>query len=276
MKNKVGGQAVLEGVMMKAGRDYATAVRLEDGSIKVKKDKLRFKESKIPFIRGIINLIVILHIGIKTLNWSAAQATGEEESSTFWSVAAILLGVVFALFLFKFIPLSVANLVPTTNNFLFNVVDGVVKIGIFILYLYAISRFKDIQRVFEYHGAEHKVVNCYESGKKVNVNNVKKFSRIHKRCGTTFVFLVLFISIFVYLFIPSYFSFWSKFGLRILLLPVIASISYELLMFAAKSSRLFNTLMYPGLIVQKVSTGEPSDDQIEVAIKALEKAVGEK
>ena len=151
---------------------------------------------------------------------------------------------------------------------MFNIVDGVIKILIFVLYVYVISLMPDIKRIFQYHGAEHKTVACYEAGEKLTISNVQKYSTLHKRCGTTFIFFVLFVSILVYIFIPASYSFWMKFGLRLLLLPVIVAISYEILRLEAQY-KIFGFLAYPGLLIQKITTHEPDNKQIEVAIKAM-------
>lgn len=271
-KNYIGGQAVIEGVMMKNSENIVVAVRDEKGNIKTKKIKMPFSESKTPFVRGIVNLFFMLSIGYKSLEFSASVFSKEEKkSSGFWLIASFVIAVIFAILLFKFIPLSIASFSAklfSLNNFCFNLVDGIIKILIFVLYVYLISLFPDIKRVFEYHGAEHKTVACYEAGKKLDIENVKKFSTLHKRCGTTFIFFVLFISILIYVFIPADYSFWSKLGLRLLLLPVIVSISYEVLRIGARY-KLFGFLAYPGLLVQKITTREPDNKQILVAIKAL-------
>lgn len=271
-KNYVGGQAVIEGVMMKNGSKIVTAVRDENGKIKTEKIKMPCSESHIPFIRGLVNLYVMLSIGYKSLNFSASVFSEEEESGNgFWMAIGLVFSLILAIFLFKFIPLGTASLFQgwfPLGNIWFNIIDGFVKILIFVLYVYFISLFKDIRRVFEYHGAEHKTVACYEAGEKLTVSNVKKYSTLHKRCGTTFIFFVLFVSIIVYIFIPTTYSFWMKLLLRLILLPVIAAISYEILRLGAKY-KIFGFLASPGLWIQKITTREPDDKQIEVAIRAL-------
>ena len=271
-KSYVGGQAVVEGVMMKYKDRIAVAVRNPNGKITVKKEKLKIKESKIPFIRGIVNLIIISYIGIKTLNYSSNARLGKEEKiSTKEIISSLIFALVFAVILFKLLPLLASTYIDKMyhiNNFFFNLLDGIIKIGLFVGYIYIISLNKDVYRVFQYHGAEHKAVACYESKKKLTVENTQKFRTEHKRCGTTFVFLVLFISIIVYMFIPKDYSLITKLVLRILLLPVIASISYELLRLGARFS-FMNILIIPGLLIQKLTTKQPDDKQVEVAIKAL-------
>ena len=274
MADYVGGQAVIEGVMMRYKDNLATAVSKKNKII-VKKEKIKFKSSKIPFIRGIINLIETLYIGIKTLNYSAEMQLEKKEkkSSSSMMVFSLIFAFVFALFLFKFMPLYLTRFIDkflNMNSILFNLLDGIIKISIFILYIHIISKMSDIKKVFQYHGAEHKAVNCYESGLKLNVKNVKKFSTVHKRCGTTFILLVLTVSIIVYMFIPKTLPFSMNLLLRILLLPFIASISYELLRLNARYDNMITgTLVIPGLLLQKMTTKEPNDKQINVAIKAI-------
>ena len=274
--NYVGGQAVVEGVMMKNGDRIAVAIRNPNGKITVKKEKLKIKESKIPFVRGVVNLIIIMYIGIKTLNYSSnAQLGKEEKMGTKEIVFSLIFALVFAVLLFKFLPLLASTFIDKTyhvNNFLFNLLDGVIKIGLFVLYIYIISLNKDVYRAFQYHGAEHKAVACYENKKKLTIKNTQKFRTEHKRCGTTFVFLVLFISILVYMFIPKSYDITTKLGLRLILLPVIASISYELLRLGAKYS-FMNIIILPGLLIQKLTTKQPDDKQVEVAIKALKAVI---
>ena len=269
----IGGQALIEGVLMRNKEKICIAVR-KDKKIIVKKEKIRFKESKIPFFRGITNLISTMYVGMKALNYSASIQIGKKEKENkVMSVITILIAVIFALFLFKFLPLLLTQLIDNKLNLSsasFNITDGIIKLVILVLYIYIISRMKDIKRVFQYHGAEHKAVNCYESKKSLTINNVKKFSTTHKRCGTTFIIFVIFTSIIVYVFIPKGYSFLLKLSLRILLLPLIASMSYELLKLSAKYDNIITkTITSPGLLIQKLTTNEPDNKQIEVAIKSL-------
>ena len=274
MADYVGGQAVIEGVMMRYKDNLATAVSKKNKII-VKKEKIKFKSSKIPFIRGIINLIETLYIGVKTLNYSAEMQMDKKEKKPGSSmmIFSLIFAFVFALFLFKFLPLYLTRFIDkflNLNSILFNLLDGVIKISIFILYIFIISKMSDIKKVFQYHGAEHKAVNCYESGLKLNVKNVKKFSTVHKRCGTTFILLVLVVSIIVYMFIPKTLPFYLNLLLRILLLPLIAAISYELLRLNARYDNIFTgALVMPGLLLQKMTTKEPNEKQINVALKAI-------
>ncbi len=272
VKHYVGGQALIEGVMMKYKNRIAIAVRKPNGSINVKREKLKLKDSNIPFLRGIINLIVILYIGIKSLNYSASVSTGKEDNVGFLELFfSLIFALVFALVLFKFVPLLISSWLANVlhvNYILFNIIDGLLKVCIFILYVYIISLMKDVRRVFQYHGAEHKAVACHEHGNKLTVENVQKFNKEHIRCGTSFIFLVLIVSIIVYTFIPSSYGFWMKLLLRVLLLPVVASLSYELLRLGAKYN-IFSFLSYPGLLIQKITTKEPNKKQVEVAISAI-------
>jgi len=269
----IGGQALIEGVLMRNKEKICIAVR-KDKKIIVKKEKIKFKESKIPFFRGITNLISTMYVGMKALNYSASIQIGKKEKENkVMSVITILIAVIFALFLFKFLPLLLTQLIDNKLNLSsasFNITDGIIKLIILVSYIYIISRMKDIKRVFQYHGAEHKAVNCYESKKSLTINNVKKFSTTHKRCGTTFIIFVIFTSIIVYVFIPKGYSFLLKLSLRILLLPLIASMSYELLKLSAKYDNIITkTITSPGLLIQKLTTNEPDNKQIEVAIKSL-------
>jgi len=278
----VGGQAVIEGVMLKSGSKIATAVRDPKGNIKVETSRKvsltkKYKLLNLPFIRGTIILFESLIIGLKALNDSANVAIEEDnkkEKLSPWAIfSTIIFSVVFALVLFKLVPLGIAQLTASYNpelgnRYFFNIIEGLSKILILVLYIYIISFMSDIKRVFQYHGAEHKVVNAYENN---DLKNVKKYSRIHLRCGTSFVIFVLFISIIVYMFIPMDLSFWTKYGIRILLLPFIAGISYEILRLSPKYEKyfLFKIIISPGLLLQRLTTREPDDDQIEVAKHAL-------
>jgi uncharacterized protein YqhQ len=297
----IGGQAVIEGVLMRTNEKYAIAVRQPNGRIIVKKEKYisRTKKNKflgLPLIRGVIMLWETLLLGYKALTFSANQALIDEdqdkknkgkankkqekqELGTPELVITLIISIVFALALFKFLPLLIATFFKNKvggSNLLFNIIDGLAKFTILILYLVAISTMKDVKRLFQYHGAEHKSVHCYEENKKLTVENVKKDPKAHARCGTTFILVVLFLSIIVYLFIPFNTNFWLKLLIRILFLPVIAGISYEWIKFSGKHTGNFfaKILIGPGLLVQRLTTREPDDKQIEVAIKAL-KAVAD-
>jgi len=272
VKYYVGGQALIEGVMMKYKNKIAIAVRNNNGKITVKKENLRFKESNIPFIRGIVNLFIILYIGIKSLGYSTNVSLGKEDKLGFGEIfLSFVFAIVFGLALFKFLPLFLTTMFDryfTVNNIVFNIIEGLIKVGIFVLYVYSISFMKDVYRVFQYHGAEHKAVACHESRKKLNVKEVQKFHKEHKRCGTSFIFLVFLLSIVVYSLIPKDLDFGMKLTLRIALLPVIASIGYEALRLGARFN-ILSWLGYPGLWIQKITTKEPDNKQVEVAIKSI-------
>jgi len=291
-KHDVGGQAVIEGVMMRSKRNIVTAVR-KKGKIIYKKDKIK-RKSKIAqffFIRGIVNLIEMLIIGIKTLNWSAAQQVEEEEELSNWAIAlTMIIAFAFAIALFMLLPYVLTYLIgikETNNPLWFNVINGIIKAGILVLYVYLISLMKDIRRVFQYHGAEHKAVFCYEDNKKLTIENAKKYSTLHPRCGTAFLMIVIIIGIFLFSFIPSIVNniypsintiHWLLkrtilFISRIFLLPIVAGFAYEILKFSAKhqDNPIFRTLTLPGLWIQKITTKKPSKRQLEVAIAALNK-----
>ena len=276
----VGGQAVIEGVMMKKGPKIAIAVRKPNKKISVKTETLhgigeRVKFLKWPFIRGTVNLFEQLIFGIKALNYSANEAIGEDEEKItkgefFWT---ILFAIVVAVGIFIILPLYLTK-VTQTQGILFNVIDGVIRLGLFLLYIFGISFLADVKRLFQYHGAEHMTVHCYEAKKNLTVANVKKYGTAHKRCGTTFLLIVLIVSIFIFSLIISE-SFWIKLLGRLVLLPVIAGISYELLKLGAKYPKniILNALSYPGMMVQKMTTRKPDNKQLEVAIKALKAVV---
>lgn len=292
----IGGQAVLEGIMMRNKDKYAVAVRKTDKTIAldVKTYKGMTEGKKIlslPFIRGVFNFIDSMVLGIKTLTYSASffEDEEEEEPGKFekWLMEklgeklekvvmgfTVALSVVLAVGLFMLLPLLIADLcerfIPGVGEAQVPVIEGIMKIIIFIAYLLLISLMKDIQRTFMYHGAEHKCINCIENGKILNVENVRGSSRFHKRCGTSFLLIVLVISIVFFMLIQTDVV-WLKYGIRILLIPVIAGISYEFIKKAGASDNvIINALSKPGMWMQKITTKEPTDDMIEVAIKAVE------
>ncbi|QQG38932.1 MAG: DUF1385 domain-containing protein [Candidatus Woesearchaeota archaeon] len=266
----IGGQALIEGILMKSP-NYTSIATIKNKKIKVKIEKnSKFvkKYSKIFFLRGIVTLIETLVSGMKALSYSAKEF-GEEEISNKDMVWVFLFSFLLSIGLFIILPFYLAK--PLTDNiFLFNLIDGIFRVIIFIIYLVLIARMKDIQRVFQYHGAEHMTIACNESKLKLTINNVKKFSTIHERCGTAFIFIVLIISIIVFSLI-THESTLVKILYRITLIPVIAGISYEILKLQAKThSLLLKWMIYPGLWFQKITTKKPNNSQIQVAIKALE------
>ena len=292
--SNIGGQAVLEGIMMRHGDDYAVAVRKPDGEIFVQKEEyhsvIKWKAlTKIPFIRGVFNFIDSMVLGIKTLMFSAEFYEDEEEVKSEkelteeeiakkekqekWMMnATVAISVVIAVAVFMVLPYFLSSLLkPLMPSYhLRTLVEGFVRIGIFILYIALISRMDDIQRTFMYHGAEHKCINCIEHGLPLTVDNVRISSRQHQRCGTSFLFFVLAISIILLMLIQVE-SPLMRVIVRIALIPVIAGISYEVLKLAGRSENpIINLLSRPGLAIQKLTTKEPDDSMIEVAIQAVE------
>ncbi|MBU0457045.1 MAG: DUF1385 domain-containing protein [Nanoarchaeota archaeon] len=267
----VGGQAVIEGVMMRNKENYAVAVRLPDGEIKVKKEKSSNfpKIFNVFFIRGIVGLGYTLYDGVRALIWSSNQNLGHEEKLSGKEVAGtVIVSFLFAILIFVALPFFSARLIHP-EGFLFDIFDGFFRITLFLGYLGVISLMKDVKILFQYHGAEHKTINCYENKEKLTISNVKKFSRFHPRCGTSFIFVVLLLSIFIFTLIPG--QWWIKFIGRILAFPLIAGISYELIKLSDKFKKniLVRTLVAPGLWLQRITTKEPTDEQLEVGIKSL-------
>lgn len=288
--SNIGGQAVLEGVMMKNGDQYAVAVRKPDGEIALQKEVydgiVKWKKlTKIPFVRGIFSFVDSLVLGMKTLSYSASFFEEEEEEELTEKEAAkkekqenLIMGitmacsVVIAVAIFMVLPYLLSNLLKpfVPGRFARTVIEGIVRIVLFIAYILLISKMKDIQRVFMYHGAEHKCINCIEHGMDLTVENVRKSSKQHKRCGTSFLFFVLFVSIIVCFFITTE-SPVLRVLLRIALLPVIAGISYEIIRLAGNTEHpVVELLSKPGLSLQNLTTKEPDDDMIEVAICSVE------
>ncbi|MEE0391919.1 MAG: DUF1385 domain-containing protein [Lachnospiraceae bacterium] len=285
----IGGQAVMEGVMMKNGIHYAVAVRKPDKEIVVdareytgivKNQKIK----KIPILRGVINFIDSLVLGMRTLMYSASffdeevRELSEEEQKAKEKKESVAMG--FTVFLSVILALVIFMLLPYGLSLFFKkwiasptllaLIEGVIRVVIFFIYIVAITCMEDIKRVYMYHGAEHKCINCVEHGLDLNVENVKKSSRFHKRCGTSFLFLVVFISILFFACIRTDSAIW-RFSLRILLVPVIAGVAYEFLRLAGRSENAFvNLLSKPGLWFQKFTTKEPDEDMIEVAIASVE------
>jgi uncharacterized protein YqhQ len=281
----IGGQAVLEGVMMRSPAHWALAVRKPNGEIaqhttSISSPMARHRLFRLPVIRGVVALGESLAIGFRALAISAnyaaqdAEADEKEEIETEISRGAILfafaIAIGFAIALFKVTPALITNWLPIETDGLFVIVEGLIRVTIFILYILVISLLPDLRRVFQYHGAEHKAINALEAGEELTPENVQRFSLIHPRCGTAFLLWVMVIAIFVFAFIgqPS----WPwLIASRILLLPVIAGLAYEVIRFAGKhtDNRFLMTLLAPGLWLQRLTTREPSLDQLEVSIRAL-------
>src|SRR3989344_6336293 len=265
----MGGQAVIEGVLMKGKNSYSVAVRLPNGKIKLKKERLKsltvqHKFFNSVFIRGVIILFEMLIMGYKALTWSAdQQEDGEDEKLSAWHIAlTTIISILITVVIFVFVPFYLAKIVFSPPSIAFNILDGIFRLGIFIAYVGFISLFKDVRRLFQYHGAEHMAVHCYEAKLPLTVKNVRKFSTIHPRCGTSFIMYVLIVSIIVFSFIK--FELWYvNLPIRIIALPVIAGISYELLRISSGLGRAFGWLSLPGRLVQKITTQKPNDAQIE-------------
>jgi uncharacterized protein YqhQ len=283
MSAPIGGQAVLEGVMMRGPSNWALAVRKPDGEIaqvdrQINSVMARHRVFRLPVIRGVIALGESLAIGFRALAISAnyaAQEEGEDgEVSTELSrgslIFAFALAIGFALMLFKVTPALLTSWLPIEDTKLFVVVEGFIRVGIFIGYILVISLLPDLRRVFQYHAAEHKAINAYEAGEELEPEKVQRFSLIHPRCGTAFLLWVMVIAIFVFAFFGRPVWYWLI-ASRILLLPLIAGLAYELIRFAGKhtDNRVLMTLLAPGLWLQRLTTREPSLDQIEVSIRAL-------
>ena len=273
MPKKLGGQAVIDGVMMKSKSRVSVAVRAK-GKIRKKRFRIGKRDliPKIPFVRGVVELYDIMVLGTKALLWSADIAAGEEgeKLSVFEIFLTFLFAIAGVVVIFVAIPLLLTKMIIKDNSVLFALIDGAFRLIVFIIYLMAIGLMKDIRHLFQYHGAEHKAVFCYEHGLKLTTKNVKKFSPLHPRCGTSFLVIVIAISIILFAFITDQ-RWWVKFAWRIILIPVVAGISYEILKLSDKYRKniIMNALIKPGLWVQKLTTRQPTEKQIEVAIAAL-------
>jgi len=284
MSAPIGGQAVLEGVMMRGPSNWAVAVRKPNGQIAevcrpIESVMKRHWFFRLPIVRGVIALGESLAIGFRALSISANYAAAEEnelaeaeqqELSRAAIVFAFLIAIGFAISVFKVGPALLADLLPISSGVWFVIVEGAIRVTVFVVYLFLISLLPDLRRVFEYHAAEHKAINAYEAGEELEPERVQRFSLIHPRCGTAFLLWVMVIAIFVFAFFGRLPWYWLI-ATRILLLPVIAGLAYELIRFAGKhtDNRVVMTLLAPGLWLQRLTTREPSLDQLEVSIRAL-------
>jgi uncharacterized protein YqhQ len=292
----IGGQAVLEGVMMRAPHSYCIAVRKPDGEIATEQgEAIRLSEKNklwgLPVVRGVATLFQSMSLGMKALNFSAQfiededeepKKKGEETKSKElpkWMIALnIAFSLGFMIFLYKFLPLTATKLIQGQVGFLdnqvgFSAVEGVIRLSIFVTFMFALSLMKDIRRVFEYHGAEHKVVFNYESDKPVNTENAQSFVTYHPRCGTSFLMVVMIVSVIVYAFVPIQ-GFWQMLLSRVVLLPVIAGLSYEVIRFAAQHQQsLMRLFVAPGMWLQRITTKPPDDSQVDISIRALSGAM---
>jgi len=295
----IGGQAVIEGVMMRGPKETATAVRKSDGSIIIDKQPInsfvtKYKLNKIPLVRGVFSFVDSLVTGMKCLMFSADQMDIDDDEdykpSKFetWlenkfgdkvkDIAiyfAVVVAIFFSIGLFMLLPNALASVVGIfiKNNVVLNITEGIIRMTIFLTYLLLVSRMKDIQRVFEYHGAEHKTIATYESGAELTVENAREHSRLHPRCGTSFLLIVMVVSIIMFSFL-RWDVMWKNLLFRLALMPVVAGISYELIKFAGKSKMKFVRLLTkPGLWLQLITTREPDDSQLEVAIASLKAVI---
>jgi uncharacterized protein YqhQ len=279
----VGGQAVIEGVMMRSPTVYATAVRTPQGTIVIQKNRFvalahRFRFLNLPVIRGAIGLVEMMWIGIQSLSYSASQAVDEGSDPNPKKNAAtnlsILGSVVFALgagfLLFFFVPLWLTELTGVKNGIGFNLIDGAIRLVFFLGYLLAIAQWKEMKRIFQYHGAEHKTIYVFENGQDLTVDNARPYTTLHPRCGTSFLLVVMLMSILVFSLLGRPET-WGDRLLRFAMIPVIGGVSFEFIRLSARErfARFMKPAIWPGLTLQKVTTSEPSDDMLEVAIAAL-------
>ncbi len=295
-KTSIGGQAVIEGVMMKGPREMAIAVRKEDGEIIVDKKPVnvlasKYKILKLPVLRGVIAFFDSMVTGVRSLMFSAEFFDLEEEQPSKFDrfleqkfgnrlkdiviYSSVIFALVFSILLFFMLPAFISGFLRNIiqNHTVIVALEGIIRISIFMIYLILVSRMPDIQRVFMYHGAEHKSIHCYEHGEELTVENVKNHTRLHPRCGTSFLLIVMIISIFVFLFIKSDHIF-LRLLYRLLLLPVVAGISYEIIKFAGRhDNRFTRAISKPGMLLQYMTTLEPDDSQIEVAICSLKAVI---
>ena len=295
--HSVGGQALIEGVMMRGKKGVATAVRKSDGEIVVTKEEFtpyskRNKLLGLPIIRGFVSLVESLIIGMKSLNYSASffeeeaeeskfdkwfQKTFKDKSDNILMGFSFVLSMIISVSLFIALPNIVANLFKKTgieNTVMLNIIEGIIRVTLFIIYIFVISRLEDIKRVFQYHGAEHKAIFCYEKGDELTPENAKNYPRLHPRCGTNFMFLVMIVSIMLFSLV-GWQSLIERIVYRILLLPVVSGITYELIKWMGKNDSLISRVIAaPGLALQKITTKEPDLSQLEVAIRSLKAAEG--
>ena len=273
----VGGQAVIEGVMMRAPSGWAVAVRTPDGNIETRCEELprlssRSKLARLPFVRGIMVLGESVTLGMRALTWSAQKQAGEdEEELTSWQlIGSMSIAMIFFAALFILGPVALADWLAEDSDLLFGLYEGVIRLAAFIGYIWLIGRMKDIKRVFEYHGAEHKTIHAYEAGEPLSIENIQKYRPEHPRCGTNFLLIVLLLAITVFSIIGKG-PIWFLITTRLVFIPVIAGVSYEILRYAGLTadSRLGTILATPGLWLQRLTTGQPDGAQVEVAVASL-------
>ncbi len=290
----IGGQAVIEGVMMRGPKGIAIAVRKPNGDIALKNDPFqpitkRIKWLNVPIFRGAILLVETMYIGVKALSFSGDMAMEEElkknnadnkpknkKLDNLWMGLTILFALAAGMAIFFYIPLVLTELFGFDSGLLFNLVDGIIRLVFFLAYIFAISRWKEIRRVFEYHGAEHKSIFAYENKQELTPAHARPFTTLHPRCGTSFLLIVMVVSILVFMFLGKPTTIGERL-LRLAFVPVIGGISYELIKLSAKAYRyaIFRVFILPGLWLQKITTIEPDDGQLEVAMVALKCAIGQ-
>ncbi|MFQ5835294.1 MAG: DUF1385 domain-containing protein [bacterium] len=292
----IGGQAVIEGVMMRSPKFFTVALRRADGGILLKKNPYiaitkRKRWLDIPIVRGAIVLVESLYLGIKALTFSADQAMEEKviESTsqadheiksmgkafaTLWPILMVIVGLGLGIGLFFYLPLIITDFLGIKMGILFNLVDGMVRIGIFLMYIWLIGLWKEMRRIFEYHGAEHKSIATFEAGEELTIDNAKKHTTVHARCGTSFLVVVMIVSIAIFIFLGKPTTIAERL-IRFLFIPLIGGVSYEIIKISSRyNNRFIQLLVKPGLWLQKITTHEPDNDQLEVAIVALKEALG--
>ncbi len=273
MPLELGGQAVMGGVMLRSKKDYAIAVRTLQGNIKTKRFGFvsltrRYKALGLPLVRGMIATWEMLVIGMQSIIWSSSQIEKEKTTKTELGIT-IFISLILVVAFFVALPLLFAKMI-TGNSFLLSLIEGLFRLLIFVGYIWGIGFFSDVKKVYQYHGAEHKVVNCYDAGRAVNLKNAKNYSTLHPRCGTSFIFIIFALSVILFAFITAP-SWWIKFIERIMLVPLIAGLGFETLKISArfKHNPLIKLIIYPGLFIQHITTKEPSDKQLMVAIASF-------
>ncbi len=283
----VGGQAVIEGVMMKSPSGWSVAVRGPKGDISLKLERTEKQAGflKLPIVRGVVALFQALYIGVKAIEFSGNVAYQEQEDEKTFSPLSMAITIATAMLLavglFIVLPLFLTKLMGnifqsvSSSSFVFNFIDGLLRVGIFLLYVFSIGLWKEMRRVYEYHGAEHKVIFTHEAGEELTVENARKYRPYHPRCGTSFLLIVMVISILVFSFIPQKWPFIEKAASRMVLIPLIAGISYEMLRFSAKmkDNPVVKFLVFPGLLLQRLTVREPDNSQLEVALTALKEVL---
>ncbi len=279
----VGGQAVIEGVMMRAPSGWAVAVRLPSGAIETRSEELprlssRSRLARMPFVRGVMVLGESVTLGMRALTWSAQKQAGEEEEelSNWQLIGSMSLAMLFFAAVFILGPAALADWLSGDSRVLFGLYEGVIRLAIFVGYIWLIGRMEDIKRVFQYHGAEHKTIHAYEAGDALSVENIQRYRPEHPRCGTNFLLIVLLLAITVFTIIGKG-PIWWLITSRLIFIPVIAGMAYEILRYAGLSSdsRLGSALAVPGLWLQRLTTGQPDDGQVEVAVASLIAALDE-